>query len=69
MKASIAHRGGFVELPWDGYIKLLVNKKEIWKKKQIQMKQRQQIEFARHLNTEGEQEEQKNEEHKAGKEQ
>ncbi|XP_042216275.1 glycerol-3-phosphate acyltransferase 3-like isoform X2 [Homarus americanus] len=51
VKAKIAHRGGFVQLAWDGFIKLNANKKAFWEK-QSQWKQKQQQEFARHFNAE-----------------
>lgn len=49
VKTMIAHRGGFVELAWDGFIKLQMNKEEVWTKKRDLWKDKQQQEFARHL--------------------
>ncbi|XP_068250549.1 glycerol-3-phosphate acyltransferase 3-like [Palaemon carinicauda] len=63
VKTMIAHRGGFVELAWDGLIKLHINKEEVWKKKRDLLKDKQQQAFARHLsqpNGDEEEEEQNN---------
>ncbi|XP_066982021.1 glycerol-3-phosphate acyltransferase 3-like isoform X3 [Macrobrachium rosenbergii] len=49
VRALIAHRGGFVELAWDGSIKLAQGSTEGWKEKQQQLRKRQQIQYARNL--------------------
>ncbi|XP_069944891.1 glycerol-3-phosphate acyltransferase 3-like isoform X4 [Cherax quadricarinatus] len=46
VKALIAHRGGFVELVWDGFVKYTKS----LELKQDQWRKRQQIEFVRHFN-------------------
>lgn len=51
VKSLIAHRGGFVELAWDGFIKSQVQKKDVWEQKTTRWKYRQQREFARHLSS------------------
>ena len=61
MKALIAHRGGFVQLAWDGLIKLHTAKNDVWRLKQTQWRQKQQKEFARHFE-EREKEEQEDDE-------
>nr|XP_045596017.1 glycerol-3-phosphate acyltransferase 3-like [Procambarus clarkii] len=45
VKAQIAHRGGFVELVWDGFVKYSSS----LQMKQTHWRKRQQEEFARHL--------------------
>ncbi|XP_071541456.1 glycerol-3-phosphate acyltransferase 3-like isoform X2 [Panulirus ornatus] len=66
VKANIAHRGGFVELAWDGFIKMLPSKTgEAWARKQTQWRQRQQQEFARHFHHQEERQQQEEEERDA----
>ncbi|XP_042891966.1 glycerol-3-phosphate acyltransferase 3-like [Penaeus japonicus] len=67
VKALIAHRGGFVQLAWDGSIKLAQKGSALWQKKQTQWKNKQQVEFARHLSV-GEDEDPNPEEEKAEEE-
>ncbi|XP_027220637.1 glycerol-3-phosphate acyltransferase 3-like [Penaeus vannamei] len=57
VKGLIAHKGGFVELAWDGFVKLQTTKNEAWEKKQNTWKQMQQREYAKHLNKDEEKEE------------
>lgn len=52
VKAQIAHRGGFVQLTWDGFVKLHASKKDVWQAKKAQWTQKQQQEYARHLSHE-----------------
>lgn len=49
VRALIAHKGGFVELSWDGFIKYADRSSETLKKKQTQWKGKQQKEYARNL--------------------
>ncbi|XP_069976392.1 glycerol-3-phosphate acyltransferase 3 [Penaeus vannamei] len=49
VKALIAHRGGFVQLAWDGSIKLAQKGNALWREKQTRWRNKQQVEFARHL--------------------
>lgn len=63
VKALIAHRGGFVQLAWDGLVKLHTAKQDVWRLKQSQWRQKQQREFARHFE---EREEEEDEEVKNG---
>ncbi|KAK8394623.1 hypothetical protein O3P69_005823 [Scylla paramamosain] len=62
VKALIAHRGGFVQLAWDGLIKLHTTKQDVWRLKQSQWRQKQQKEFARHFEEREEEEEEEKEE-------
>lgn len=55
VKALIAHRGGFVQLAWDGLVKLHTAKQDVWHLKQTQWRQKQQKEFARHFDKHEEQ--------------
>ncbi|XP_042216272.1 glycerol-3-phosphate acyltransferase 3-like [Homarus americanus] len=45
VKALIAHRGGFVQLAWDGRLKYSKHDNEAW----VKYRKRQQVEFARRL--------------------
>jgi len=49
VKALIAHRGGFVNMTWDGFIKVHNPDSDVYQKKQQNWKQKQQEVYARHL--------------------
>ncbi|MPC49412.1 Glycerol-3-phosphate acyltransferase 3 [Portunus trituberculatus] len=51
VKAQIAHRGGFVQLAWDGFVKFGQQQSEAWQRKRGEWRQRQQDAFARRLSS------------------
>ncbi|XP_063879298.1 glycerol-3-phosphate acyltransferase 3-like isoform X1 [Scylla paramamosain] len=50
VKSQIAHRGGFVQLAWDGFVKF-GQQSEAWQRKRGEWRQRQQDAFARRLSS------------------